>query len=164
MNYYTSLLTKIFTTISASPLYVNFIKFLLSFWLFFAGIKIYFAYIFCLILIDVATGIPAALKRKEKFTSRILKRGLLQKTALYFILMLTFFFVEKIVMSAIIYSNHYLVMVITLLISFYESVSIMENVLVLNPQLGFLKRLIGIAKKAETKTLDDLEDKIEKGE
>jgi hypothetical protein len=37
----------------------------------------------------------------------------------------------------------------------------MENVLVLNPQLEFLKKLIGIAKKAETKTLDDLEDKID---
>jgi hypothetical protein len=113
LNYYNSLITKIYATVTSSPAYVNIIKFLLSFWLLFAGIKIYFAYIFCLILLDIVTDIPAALKRKEKFTSRILKRALLQKTALYFVLMLTFFCVEKIVMSAIIYSNHYLVMVIT---------------------------------------------------
>ena len=38
--------------------------------------------------------------------------------------------------------------------------SIFENVFVLYPELTFLKRLIQIGKKAEVKTLDDLEDGV----
>ncbi|MDQ2718253.1 MAG: phage holin family protein [Bacteroidota bacterium] len=156
MAYIYHLLHKIFSTDN------YLIKTALGLWLYFEGIHNYIYYIIIFIILDSVTGIAASIKLGKKFTSECLRKGLLEKTALYLILILSGFLLESIFKSIFPYQNYYIGCIITTLICSYESVSVMENILIIDPELTFLTALIRLAKRISNMTIKTADDKLDK--
>lgn len=144
-------LIKIISSWIHSPFWGKVASLAMSFWMLFAGIHSYFYAVIAFTVIDVITGIAASLKKGEKFKSRILRKGLIEKLCLYMVLMVSVFILESVVRTGIKLENYWLVMVATVLISTYEFSSIVENILVINPKLVFLKQLKAISKSVAKK-------------
>lgn len=157
-TYIKYLLHKIFTALSDNML----VKAALSAWLFFAGIHIYLYAVGSLVVLDVVTGIYASIRNDKPFTSKYLKKGLLEKVALYLILMLAAFALEKVFKSIYPWDHFFVVFFVTVLITTYETVSVCENILIVNPNLVFLKSLITLSNKLNTSAIKYAEGKIEK--
>jgi len=125
-----------------------------------AGIKIYLVSVFLLVIIDVITGIMASIKKGESFKSKILKKGLIDKTFLYIVMLIAVFILEGIAKSVINYSHYYFVFLASFMIACYEIISIFENVLVINPSLTFIQPLINLTNKLSSKAQDTAESTI----
>lgn len=137
------------------------LKALLAVFYFLAGIHIYIYAVLALAFIDVVTGIAASLKKGEKFTSRTLRKGLLEKTVLYMLLLVTVFVLDMITKTVFHHEAFYFSFVITFLICSYEIASIMENVQVLRPNLPFVSALVRIFGKLHKKTIQKLEKNVD---
>lgn len=137
------------------------IKAIISIWLFFAGIHVYIYAVFALILLDVTTGIYASTKQGQKFTSEYLKKGLLEKLALYLILLIAAFCLETVFKSIYEWDKFFVVFFVTVLITTYETVSIFENIQVINPKLSFLTSLIKLSKSLNQSAIKYAEKKIQ---
>ena len=155
MNYVNHLLHRIFTTDYLL------IKFVIAVWIFFSGIHLYLFCITGLITMDVITGILSSVKQGKNFTSEYLRKGLLEKTALYLILILSAFALEIVFKSIYPYDHYFIVFFVTVLISSYECVSIMENILIINPSLTFINPLIRLSKRISKATEKSADDKID---
>lgn len=140
------------------------IKAIISVWLFFSGIHSYIYAVFALIILDVATGIYASAKKGEKFTSEYLRKGLLEKLALYLILLVSAFFLEMVFKSIYEWEKFFVVFFVTVLITTYEIVSIFENVQAINPRLTFLTSLIKLSKSTHNSAIKYAEKKIKDAE
>ncbi|SFW53147.1 phage holin family protein [Chitinophaga sancti] len=162
--YALTIIRKIIDNTIRASLWNNVLKLLVAIWLFFAGIHTYIYCIIALTFMDVATGIPASMKKGELFKSRILRKGLIEKIALYLIMLIAVFILELVVKSAFKYESFYMVLVVTMCVSTYELTSILENIAVLRPELPFISRLIKLSNKIQEKTLDIAEDKVDKVE
>jgi hypothetical protein len=138
-----------------------FIKAVAAVWLICAGIHTYLYAVAALLLFDVLTGIYASIKRGESFTTKILKKGLLEKTVLYLILMGASLAMEMVLKKIFGWENYYVVFFVTLLITTYEFVSICENIYSINPNLTYLKSLIGISNRVRDKAIKYAEDKVD---
>ena len=155
MNYLKYLLNNIFS-------FNNIItKSLMALWLFFAGIHTYIIAIFALLIFDVITGIYSSINKGEKFTSRLLKKGLIEKLCLYLIILVSAFSLEAIIKTIFPWESFFIVFLVTVLISTYELVSIFENIYAINPNLSFLKSLINLSNRLNRKAIDVAEGKIE---
>jgi hypothetical protein len=156
---------SIFKNVAASffkaPLILKIIKLLIAFWMFFAGIHVYFYYIVGLTIIDVITGVIASIKRGEPFKSKILRKGLIEKGILYNLLMISVFFLEMILKTVISYDAFYLVLASAMMIGTYELSSIAENLIVINPRIAFLKSILKMSNKMHEKTIEIAEKKID---
>ncbi|MBN9295388.1 MAG: phage holin family protein [Filimonas sp.] len=161
LTYAKSVLLKINSTFLNSSVGSWIIKSATAIWLYFAGIHNYLFIVFALTLLDVVTGVMASIKKGEKFKSRILRKGLLEKFLLYLIIMLAIFFLETLGKSIIQYDKFYFVFIGTFLISTYEVVSILENILVLNPKLLFISSLIKLTNSLQSKAIEKSEKAIE---
>ena len=137
------------------------IKGFVAIWFYFAGIHIYMYAVATLLILDVITGIYASYKNNLPFTSKALKQGLLEKLALYMILLLCAFTLEHVFKSIFGWQRFFVVFFVTVLITTYECVSICENILRINPQLFFLKSLIGISNKLNKSAIKFVEKKID---
>ena len=65
-------------------------------WLFFTCIHTYLYAVELLIVLDVVTGVYASTRKGEMFTSKFLKKGLLEKTILYIVLLGASFSMEMV--------------------------------------------------------------------
>ncbi len=153
-----TILHNISDTIINSPTVLKLIALITACWMHFVGIHSYIYAVIALTVIDVATGIIASIKKGEKFKSRILRKGLIEKVCLYLIIMVSTFILESVIRTGIELETYWLVMVATTLISTYEFSSIVENLLVINPNLTFLKRLQKISNNMANKTVNDEND------
>lgn len=144
-------------------------KFIVSGWLLFIGVHVYFYYVIALMFIDVFTGIWASRVAGDAFQSKKLRKGLLEKFALYVILIISVFILELILKKILSYNEFYGVALLAIFISTYEISSIIEKVLIINPNLTFLNKVARILnlldnrleKKAE-KTIDKILELDEK--
>jgi hypothetical protein len=125
-----------------------------------AGIKIYLLSVFLLVILDVITGVMASLKKGESFKSKILKKGLIDKTFLYIVMLIAVFILEGLAKSVINYTPYYFVFLASFMIACYECISIGENVFVLNPNLLFLKPMISLFGKLQDKAVSTAENTI----
>lgn len=152
------------TGIVNTMLQLNVGKFLMGLltglWLFIAGIHVYIYAIIFLTLLDVITGVWAAIHSGEQITSKKLKTGLLQKTALYLLLLVGAFMVGKVLQSVLHYEQFYIAFLLTLMISVYEMTSVIENVIKINPDLKFLQRLIGVMNVVVDKQIENVQEAI----
>lgn len=160
-KYCIEILQKLVNQVIHSTTTNNILKAIIASWLFFAGIHTYIYCVLALVFIDVITGIIASLKKGEEFKSRILRKGLVEKVILYNLLMISVFVLEIVIKTAFDYSAFYLVLIATVCITTYEISSIMENILIIRPELGFIKRLITLTNKLQNKTIDIAEDKLD---
>jgi len=129
--------------------------------LFFQGIHLYLGCIAVLTMIDVLSGVYAAMKRGEKISSREFRKGLLEKTLLYMMMLISVFFLDIILKSVVHFDTFYLSGFITFLIATYELSSIMENIQSIRPDIKFISVLPGLFKKMQDKTVAKLEDKMD---
>ncbi|MBC7424971.1 MAG: phage holin family protein [Bacteroidia bacterium] len=157
LNYIKYLLSEIFLSLKDNLA----LKATVSCWLFFSGIHVYLYAVGALLVFDVITGIYASMLKGKKFTSRHLKKGLLEKLALYLILMLASFVMEAVLKSIFGWESYFVVFLVTILITTYECVSICENILQINPKLTYLKSLIGLSNRMRDATIKYAEDKVE---
>lgn len=127
---------------------------------YYAGIQIYIFAIGFLVVADVFTGTWSSFKQGHKFSSKKLGKGLIQKTVVYLLIMATSFEIGKVLQSAISHETHWLSWILTLLILLYELTSIIENILVINPDLVFLKRFSGLFEKVVSKQIDNVEETL----
>lgn len=127
---------------------------------YYAGIQIYLVAIGALVVADVITGIWASFKQGERFSSKKLGRGLIQKTVIYLIIMATSFEIGKVIQSAIGNETYWLTWILTLLILLYELSSVVENIVIINPDMVFLKRFSGLFEKVVNKQMDNVEEKL----
>lgn len=128
--------------------------------MYFADIHLYIIAVLCLTIIDVVTGVWAAKKRNEEITSRKLRKGLLEKTALYLILLLSSFIIGKVFQNVLHFENYYVSWILTILISVYEITSIIENSISINPNLSFLGKFKSLLNKVADKQIDNVEEKL----
>lgn len=155
MEYYKYLLNSIFSFNNI------FIKSLVALWLYFSGIHIYVVAIACLLLIDVITGIFASRKNGIPFTSRLLKKGLIEKLALYLVILVAAFLLEIIFKTVFTWESYFIVFFVSVLISTYELISIFENVHTIDPSLTFLKSLINLSHKLHKRAIKVAEEKVD---
>lgn len=125
---------------------------------YFAGIEVYVIAIGALVVADVITGIWASFKRDELFSSKKLGRGLIQKTALYSLIMASSFVIGKVINSALPVTTYWMTWVLTLLILLYELSSVIENIVVINPDMVFLRRFSGLFEKIVDKQEQNIEN------
>ncbi len=137
------------------------VKALAAVWFFFAGIHTYIYAVLALTIIDVITGLLAAHKRGEAITSRKLRKGLLEKFALYLVILISIFTLDVVLKSILPVESFYLSAIVTFLISTYECTSILENVLVINPNIPFIKPLVKVFNKMGDKTVDNLDKRVD---
>jgi hypothetical protein len=109
----------------------------------------------------VITGVAASIKKGESFRSKILKKGLIDKTLLYIIMLIAVFILEGLAKSVFTYTPYYFVFFAAFMISCYELISIFENILVLNPNLTFIQPLITLTNKMSSKATETAEKKID---
>lgn len=160
-EYAEKLITGIYKSFVDAPFWSNAVKFLLFIWLFFQGIHTYIYCILALVMIDVITGIYASRIKKEAFKSRRLRKGLIEKVVIYNLLLISVFVLELVIKTGINYEAFYMVLFSTILICTYELTSIMENILVIDPSLKFIRKLIRLTKKIEDRAVEMAEDKVE---
>lgn len=160
-KYSVEILQKLVNQVIHSTTANNILKAVIGSWLFFAGIHTYIYCVLALVVIDVVTGIIASIKKGEEFRSRILRKGLVEKVILYNLLMISVFVLEIVIKTAFNYSTFYLVLIATVCITTYELSSIMENILVIKPELGFVRKLINLINKLQDKTVDIAAKKID---
>lgn len=125
-----------------------------------AGIKVYLVSVFALVIIDVITGVMASIKKGESFKSKILRKGLIDKTFLYVVMLIAVFILEGLAKSVFTYTPYYFVFIAAFMIACYELISIFENILVLNPNLTFIQPLITLTNKLSSKAQDTAESTI----
>jgi hypothetical protein len=127
-----------------------------------AGIKVYLVSVFALVILDVITGVAASIKKGESFKSKILKKGLIDKTFLYIIMLIAVFILEGLAKSVFTYTPCCFVFFAAFMISCYELISIFENIFVLNPNLAFIQPLINLTSKLSSKAAETAESQIGK--
>ena len=137
------------------------IKGLLALVLYFQGIHVYMYMVGALVLIDVATGLYASLKRGEGFSSRKLRKGLLEKLALYLVLMIAVCLTEKLTMTVLGFHTFYLTWLVSTLICFYEVSSVCENLVSIRPDIPFLSGLVRLFNKMGQKTMENMDKKFD---
>ncbi|RZK12920.1 MAG: hypothetical protein EOO46_01410 [Flavobacterium sp.] len=135
--------------------------------MFFSSIHSFFVIIMALVLMDVVTGLAAAYKSGEAFSSRKLRRGLLEKLCLYLMLLITVFFIDKLLVDELGFARLYFSIFITFLISIYETSSVIENMYKIRPDIPFLSGLLSIFKgmgdkalKSMKKRTDEIVDRV----
>jgi len=77
------------------------------------------------------------------------------------IILLPASFSLKLVIKPFSHGNHFLILLISVLILTYELVSIFENIYSINPNLFFLTSLIRLSKKLNKKAIEVAEGKID---
>lgn len=117
-------------------------------------IRLYLGAIFVLVIIDMISGIAASLHRGEKFSSRKLRTGLIERFILYGALIIITLMIDTILRGTVNYGRYYVAIVCCTIIGFYESGSCIENLVSRFPKYTFLQRV--------GKMLKLLEDQYEK--
>lgn len=157
MNYIKLQLIKLFESLNDNFL----VKAIATGWLLIGGVHDYIFLVFTLIMLDVITGIYAAIKQLKKFVSDELKKGLLEKTALYMVLILVAFVMASTLKTIFPYDGWYIPAFVTILIASYEAVSICENILAINTKLTFIKSFIKLTNTFSDKTINNASKAID---
>jgi phage-related holin len=145
------LILKTFSAWFNSSILINFIKVALVYlWALFIGIHSYIFCILALIIIDVVFGIKASLKQGKPYKTRILRKGLLEKFVLYFGVILIAFILDTVLQNGIQFSQYYVTFIGSAMISFYEASSIVEKLIIIYPEVPFLKRLARLLNVLDT--------------
>jgi hypothetical protein len=153
MTYFKQTIVSIINKWLASPIIANIIKFLLGVWAMIAGVHNFFYGITLLVVVDVISGILASLKKGEKFSSKKLRKGLLERFIIYNTMLIIIWVIESMVKQSFSYDNWYVVTFVGVMIGSYEISSIIENLVVINPEFAFLRKV--------SRVLNLLEDKAE---
>jgi toxin secretion/phage lysis holin len=159
MYYAKTILKNLVTTLQDNLEVIG--KLLIAVWFFFVGIHTYIYTILVLVLIDAVTGVVKAAKLGEGFKSRKLRKGLLEKLAVYLVLLVSVFFLDRLTQSVLNHGGNYFAFFITFLITCYEVSSILENLNSIKPGLPFLSGLVRIFKKMGDSAMDKMEQNVE---
>jgi hypothetical protein len=92
-----------------------------------------------------------------------LKKGLVEKFFLYTLILIAVMILESVAKTVLSYTAFYFVFLAAFLISTYETVSILENILTVNPNLKFIQPLVNLVTSMQKKAIDKAEAEIEKG-
>lgn len=130
--------------------------------LYFAGFKGYFHCVFILTIIDLITVKMAAMQSGEKFTPKILKKGIIEKFFLYNFILIAVMVLESVAKTVLNYDAFYFVLLAAFLISSYETVRIFENIIIINPNLKFIQPLINLTTSLQNKAVYKAEDAVVK--
>jgi toxin secretion/phage lysis holin len=131
---------------------------------YYAGIHIYLVAIGALVLADVITGVWSSFVSGEKFSSKKLSKGLIQKTAIYLIIMAASFEIGRVMQTVIPHETMWLTFILTALILLYELTSIIENIVVINPDFYFLRRFSNMFEKVVEKQIGNAEQVMGRAE
>lgn len=127
--------------------------------------RIYLCALLVLVIMDMITGIMASLHRGEKFNSRKLRTGLLERIILYGFLFIITLMLDTILRGTINYGKYYIAILCCTIIAFYEAGSCIENLVSRFPKYPFLKRLGGklnlLQDKYEESTINKLTNIME---
>jgi hypothetical protein len=128
--------------------------------MYFADIHLYVIAVLSLTAIDVFMGVWAARRRNEQITSRKLRKGLIEKAALYLVLLVASFILGKVMQNVLSFEKFYLTWILTLLISVYEITSIIENMISINPNLSFLGKFKKLLNSIADKQIESTESSL----
>lgn len=137
------------------------VKTLIGLYFYFSGIHTYMAIIFALVCIDVVSGVIASVKKGDRFNSKKLRAGLLDKFLLYLLLMIAVFLTDMLLKTVLNLELFYLTFFVSFLIAIYECSSITENIYNIRPDIPILASLVGIFNKMQTKTITSMENKTD---
>lgn len=126
------------------------------------GMYPYVLSITLLVVFDMIFGIKASMKRGEQFSTKKLKRGLLQRIFLYTSLIVCFLMLDVVLHATYDYGKFYIAAIICTLISFYEVSSIMENLIEVYPNFPFLKKIGNVFNLLEKKYEDNTVNQVAK--
>lgn len=115
--------------------------------------QVYIVCIFVLVIIDMITGIMASLHRGERFNSRKLRTGLIERIILYGFLFIITMMLDTMLRSVYDYGKNYIDIICCTIIGFYEAGSCVENLASRFPKYPPLKKI--------GKTLNLLSDQYE---
>lgn len=138
---------------------------LLSIWV---DISVYVGIVMFLSVYDVYTGLRRALKQGEGFSSKKMKRGLIERLLLFSSLLLVMLALDNMIRELYDYGAYYITNFVAVMIGFYEAGSIIENLIVLHPKFKFLNRLAKVLnlleKRYEQRTIDGVDKVLEEFE
>lgn len=156
-------ITKNFTTYYSKSTPFGFLfQFLLFLTTIFSPIYLNIIFIFCVLIADVVLGVAVSIKKGVKFESRKLKKGLVHKLAFYGIIIVSFLGLELVLMKMLQYKTYYIIGVITTMIGFYELTSIVEKMMIIEPNIKVFGRLLKWIKKTDEKIETNIDNKIDK--
>lgn len=107
----------------------------------FLDMRLYLGCIFVLIILDMITGIAASLHRGERFSSRKLRTGLVERFLLYATLFVITLMIDTILRGTVDYGRDYVAITCCTIIGFYEASSCIENLVSRFPKYLFLQRI-----------------------
>lgn len=122
--------------------------------------RVYILSIFVLVIMDMITGIMASLHKGERFSSKKLKRGLLERVLLYGSLFIITLMIDTILRGTIDYGKYYAAIVCCTIIGFYEAGSCVENLVSRFPDKAFLKRIGAMLNLLEKSYTDSTIEKV----
>lgn len=105
------------------------------------NMRVYLFSIFVLVIIDMISGIAASLHRGERFNSRKLRTGLIERIILYGALIVITLMIDTILRGTIDYGKYYVAIICCTIIGFYEAGSCVENLVSRFPKYTFLKKI-----------------------
>jgi len=127
--------------------------------------RVYIAAIGVLVTIDMITGIMASLHRGEKYSSRKLLIGLVDRFILYGFLFNIMLMLDAMLRGTIDYGRSYITIVCCTIIGFYEASSCVENLVSRFPNRPFLRKIGNalnlLEKKYEDSTVNQVSNIIE---
>lgn len=122
--------------------------------------RVYLLSIFVLVIIDMISGIAASLHRGERFSSRKLRTGLIDRIILYGTLFVITLMIDTMLKGTIDYGRDYVAIVCCMIIGFYEAGSCIENLVSRFPKYTFLKKIGGMLNLLEKSYEDSTIQKI----
>lgn len=140
----------------------NFLKvvvaWLFAFWL---DVYVYISIVVFLSVADVATGLQRALKDGKRFSSKKLRRGLIERLVLFTSLFVLMLCMDNLIQGFYDYGKYYITQFVCVLIGFYEVTSIIENLIAIYPKYTFLNKIAKFLNLLETKYEERTIDKVE---
>lgn len=135
------------------------VAWLFTLWL---DVYVYISIVMFLSVADVLTGLRKALKDGKPFSSKKLRRGLIERLVLFTSLFVLMLCMDNLIRGMYDYGKYYITQFVCVIIGFYELSSIIENLIAIHPKFTFLKKIARFLNLLETKHEERTIDKVEK--
>lgn len=104
--------------------------------------------------------IPLSIKKGERFESKIFRKGLIEKSILYTILMCASLVLGKLLQTVFDFDVFYISWTLSVMICVYEISSVIENIVVINPNLAYLNAFKTFVKSIGKKQVESVTEKF----
>lgn len=161
VTYADILFTRIADRWQAGQFFTNFLKLVAAYVVgVLTDIRVYIISIVVLVVMDMVSGIGSSLKRGEKFNSRKLRTGLIERFILYGSLTVVALCIDSIVRGAFDYGEYYVTVFCCTIVGFYEAGSTIENLIECYPKFTFLQKIAKLLNLIEKKYQDNTVNKV----